>query len=71
MSESSKEYHHGQTPAAWAGVGISTVGFLVMAVSFFLGKEGPILWPMFWVSVAIVLGGALVGGVMRKMGYGQ
>ena len=71
MSAARKEYHHGQTPAAWAGVIISTLGFILAAISFFVGPDITIHWTMFWISIAVVLVGPIVGGVMVKMGYGQ
>ncbi len=62
-----KHYHHGRTPAAWTGSIIATVGFLLGAIAFVIGPN----WLLFWVSMAIVLAGAIVGGVMHKMGLGQ
>ncbi|MFT3862609.1 HGxxPAAW family protein [Micropruina sp.] len=67
MSQGGKHYHHGRTPAAWAGSIIALVGFLICAVAFLMGPN----WLLFWVSIVVILGGALVGGVMRKMGMGQ
>jgi len=62
-----KHYHHGRTPAAWVGSGIAAAGFLLGTVAFLVGPN----WMLFWISIAIVLLGAVVGGVMRKMGFGQ
>lgn len=61
------EYHHGRTPAAWTGMTISMVGSIVATVGFLM----PLNWPVIWAGVALLVGGALVGGIMRKMGYGQ
>ncbi|HMQ37743.1 MAG TPA: hypothetical protein PKE46_09460 [Micropruina sp.] len=66
MSASGKHYHHGRTPAAWTGVSISGAGFLLGTVAFLMGPA----WTLVWVSIAIVLLGAAVGGVMSKMGLG-
>lgn len=66
MSAADK-YHHGRTPAAWAGSMIALLGFLLGTVGFVLGPN----WVLVWVSAAIVLVGAIVGGVMRQMGLGQ
>lgn len=66
-SSSGKHYHHGRTPAAWAGAIIAGVGFLLASVAFLIGPN----WMLFWISLAIILGGAVVGGVMSKIGMGQ
>ena len=67
MSDSEKHYHHGRTPAAWTGAVIAAVGFLLGTVAFLMGPN----WLLFWISIVIVLGGAVVGGVMSRMGLGQ
>ena len=67
MSEGGKHYHHGRTPAAWTGATIAAVGFLVATVAFLMGPN----WVLFWISMVIVLAGAIVGGVMSRMGLGQ
>ena len=40
--------HHGNTPAAWTGVLIILVGFVVGGLALVIGS-----WPMFWVGVVI------------------
>lgn len=67
MSASGKHYHHGRTPAAWTGITISGVGFLLGSVAFVAGMN----WVLIWISIAIILLGAVVGGIMSKMGLGQ
>lgn len=67
MAHTAKHYHHGRTPAAWAGSTIAAVGFVLGAIAFLMGPN----WLLFAVSLVIVFAGALVGLVMRKMGYGQ
>jgi hypothetical protein len=62
-----KHYHHGRTPAAWTGSAIAAVGFFVGAIAFVMGPN----WLVFYIAIAIVLIGAIVGGVMHKMGLGQ
>lgn len=57
--------NHGQTPAAWTAVTIITI-------AFFLGSFAVVMampW-LFWVSVALVVVGGIVGKVMSMMGYG-
>jgi len=67
MSQGRKEYPHGRTPAAWAGSILATLGFLVASVGFVMNLN----WPIIWVGFAIVAVSVVVGGVMRKLGYGQ
>jgi hypothetical protein len=57
---------HGNTPAAWTAVGIMFVGFLVSGIA--LPMELP--W-LFFVGLAVVVLGAVVGKVMQMMGMGQ
>ncbi|WP_086723170.1 HGxxPAAW family protein [Streptomyces carpinensis] len=57
---------HGHTPAAWTGVIIAFIGFC--AAGAFMVAAQPI---GFWVSIAVVLLGGVVGGIMRMMGLGQ
>jgi hypothetical protein len=57
---------HGNTPAAWTAVTIMFVGFLVSGIAVPL--ELP--W-LFFVGLAVVVLGAVVGKVMQMMGMGQ
>ncbi len=57
--------HHGNTPAAWTAVFVILVGFLVGGIGLVVGS-----WPTFWVGVALVPIGGIVGKVMQKMGLG-
>ncbi len=57
--------HHGNTPAAWTGVLIILVGFVVGGLGLVIHS-----WPMFWVGVVIGVVGPIVGKVMQKMGLG-
>jgi hypothetical protein len=57
--------HHGNTPAAWTGVTIVLLGFLVGGIGLMMGN-----WTVFWVGVALVPIGGVVGKVMQKMGMG-
>jgi hypothetical protein len=57
--------HHGNTPAAWTGVGIVLVGFVVAGIGLVLMS-----WPLFWVGVALGPVGGIVGLLMARMGYG-
>jgi len=57
---------HGHTPAAWTGVIISFIGFLVAGALMVMGSTIG-----FWAGMALILGGAVVGGIMKLMGLGQ
>jgi hypothetical protein len=57
--------HHGNTPAAWTGVMIILVGFVVGGIGMVIDQ-----WMLFWVGVALVPAGAIVGKIMQKMGLG-
>ncbi|MGV4982699.1 HGxxPAAW family protein [Streptomyces sp. NPDC001709] len=56
---------HGHTPAAWTGVIISFIGFCVAGA--FMVMAQPV---GFWAGMVLILGGAVVGGIMKAMGFG-
>ena len=57
--------NHGNTPAAWTGVTVAMVGFLVGGVGLMLD---PVSMTLFWVGIALGVGALLVFAVMAKMG---
>jgi Family of unknown function (DUF6704) len=58
--------HHGNTPAAWTGVTLILVGFVVASVGLIAEN-----WVVFWAGVVIgVLLGPIVGKVMQLLGMG-
>lgn len=57
--------HHGNTPAAWTGVMIILVGFVVGGIGLVVGSM-----TLFWVGVALLPAGVIVGKIMQKMGLG-
>lgn len=57
---------HGHTPAAWTGVIIAFIGFC--AGGAFMVMDNPL---GFWVSMAVIAAGGVVGGAMRLAGLGQ
>jgi len=57
---------HGNTPAAWTAVSIMFLGFLISGIA--VPWEKP--W-LFFVGLAVVVGGAVVGKVMQMMGMGS
>lgn len=56
---------HGHSPAAWIAVSVSIAGLAAATVFFFLG-----VWTPFWVSMAVFVGGLLLGPLLAAMGYG-
>lgn len=57
---------HGNSTAAWAAVAIILVGFTVGGIAMVLGPN----WLLFWISVGIVVLGALAGKVLQLLGFG-
>lgn len=62
-----REYHHGRTPAAWAGSIIAAVAFILGAIAFVIGPN----WTLLWASAVLLVLALVTGGVLRRMGYGQ
>lgn len=59
-------HSHGNTPAAWTAVGIMIVGSLVSAFAFAIDQP----W-VFFLGLAIVALGLVVGKVMSMAGMGS
>ena len=57
--------HHGNTPAAWTGVMIILAGFVIGGIGMIIDQ-----WVLFWVGVALVPIGGIVGKIMQKLGLG-
>lgn len=60
-------YHHGESPAAWAGVVLAAIGFVAAAIGAMIGPN----WIVVGIGGALVLAAALTTLVMKRMGYGQ
>lgn len=58
--------HHGRTTAMWTGTTIVTIGFLVGTIALTIAQP----W-LFWVGVALIPIGAIVGKAMAMAGMGQ
>lgn len=58
--------HHGRTAAMWTGTTIVTIGFLVGTIALTIAQP----W-LFWVGVALIPIGAIVGKAMAMAGMGQ
>jgi hypothetical protein len=56
---------HGSTPAAWTGVTLAMVGFVVGGVGLMLS---PVNMTLFWVGAVITVVALPVFAVMAKMG---
>lgn len=56
---------HGHSPAAWTAVIVMLIG--VVAGTVFFALDMPVL---VWVSVGVILLGAILGWVLAKAGYG-
>jgi hypothetical protein len=56
---------HGNSPAAWTAVIIMLVAVTIGTLAFWFD----IKWLVF-ASVGLLVGGAIVGGVLAKLGYG-
>ncbi|MEA4945591.1 MAG: HGxxPAAW family protein [Propionicimonas sp.] len=59
-------HHHGRTPAAWAGSIIAAIAFTLGAVAVVISN-----WNLVWISAVLLVLALVVGGVLRRMGYGQ
>jgi hypothetical protein len=57
--------NHGSTPAAWTAVTIVMIAFLVGAIGVLMSNA-----VVFWVGVALIVVGLIVGKVMQMMGLG-
>lgn len=64
MSEAHDD--HGSTPAAWTVVVFTVVAFTVGTLGVMMAN-----WMVFWVGVAILVLGAIVGKIMAKAGLGK
>ncbi len=65
-AHSGKHVHHGRTPAAWTGVTLGMIGFLLGG---FAMVDGP-NWTLFWISAAILVIALIAARVLQVLGYG-
>lgn len=65
MSDEFPEPGEGNSPAAWTAVIIMLVAFSIGTVAFFFNVQF-----MVWASVGLLIVGAIVGFVLKRMGYG-
>ncbi|MGF1426213.1 HGxxPAAW family protein [Kitasatospora sp. LaBMicrA B282] len=57
---------HGHTPAAWTGSAIIFLGFCVSGAAMIMASV-----PLFWVGVAVIVIGGVVGKAMSMAGMGK
>jgi hypothetical protein len=57
--------HHGSTPAAWTGVSLGLLAFLVGGIGLLIESM-----PVFYVGVALAVIAVVAAGVMARMGMG-
>lgn len=56
---------HGNSPAAWTAIIIMLVATTIGTFAFWFDMQ----W-LVWASVGLLIVGAIVGGVLGKLGYG-
>jgi hypothetical protein len=61
-----KHVHHGRTAAAWVGVSLAMVGFLLGAFALVVGPN----WTLFWIAAGICVLALIAARVLQAMGYG-
>lgn len=59
--------HHGRTMAAWVGSIVTGIGAVIAAIGFLMNINAFVAG----IGVGVMVAGAMVGGILRKMGYGQ
>lgn len=64
-----RDYHHGKTPAAWAGTILAMIGFLVGSAGFLISPYPN--WMIVAVGAAVVALGVIVGWALVIAGYGD
>lgn len=60
-----KHIHHGRTLAAWTGSGIALLAFILGGIAVVAH-----FWPLFWVSVGLIVVALIATVVLQRMGYG-
>lgn len=57
---------HGNTIAAWACLGIMSLGVLLALIGFATSMGGVLMW----VGIGVIVVGAIAGAVLKAMGFG-
>ena len=59
--------HHGNTPAAWTGVSVGLIGFVVAGVGL---MRSPVSMLVFWIGMALLPIALIVWVAMDRLGMG-
>ncbi|WP_286276971.1 HGxxPAAW family protein [Naasia aerilata] len=71
MSNEHSEPGHGDSPAAWTAVVVMLVGIAAGTVGLFLHFTYPGSWDiLIWAGVIVLVVGAILGFVLKRMGFG-
>ena len=62
-----RQYHHGRSPAAWTGVTIAGLGFIVATVAALTGPN----WTLAWIAAAMIVVSLLASGILKAAGFGN
>ena len=62
-----RHYHHGRSPAAWTGVLLACLGFVLASIGSVLGPN----WIVVAIGAGLVLLGLIAGGILKAAGYGN
>jgi hypothetical protein len=57
---------HGSTPAAWTGVVLVTIAFIIGTLALILAN-----WTMFWAGVGLLVLGGIVPLIMGRVSKGR
>ena len=58
--------HHGNTPAAWTGVAVAMVGFVVGSIAL---MRDPVNLTMFWIGLALAVLSLPLFLLLAKLGF--
>jgi hypothetical protein len=58
--------HHGNTPAAWTGVAVAMLGFVVGSIAL---MRDPVSMTLFWVGIALGVLALPLFFVLAKLGF--
>lgn len=65
-AKAGKHVHHGRTPAAWAGVAIAMVGFILGGIALVDNQN----WVLFIIGAVLCVIALVVARIMQVLGYG-
>jgi hypothetical protein len=62
-----KHVHHGRTLAAWVGVTIAMVAFILGGIAMVMS---PINWTLFWIAAGLLVVALVAARVLQLTGHG-